>query len=106
MSDLKKLELTEKDFDLLVEGLDALPEKGAAGEMFGDLLFSVLSKDDPISNEKIKNERNLERAEKERKKIDMKDDIKILQGKLLMLKRYLIQENALQQTYDIINHVQ
>jgi hypothetical protein len=38
MTDIKNLELTEQDFQLLVDGLDALPEKGVAGEMMGELM--------------------------------------------------------------------
>jgi len=41
MSELKQLNLTEHDFDLLVEGLDALPERGLAGEMMGDLFGAI-----------------------------------------------------------------
>ncbi|MEP7317193.1 MAG: hypothetical protein ABI921_00575 [Panacibacter sp.] len=70
MSPLQQLNLTEKDFDLIIEGLENLPEK-----------------------------------EMEQKIIILKEDIKILQGKLLMLKRHLMQEGALSTTYDILNHI-
>lgn len=105
MSELKHLNLTEKDFDLLVEGLDSLPEKGMAGELMGDLLGAMLSKDDSEGKNKFQLEREKKQREKEIRQREMKEDIKILQGKLLMLKRYLSQQGALNETYDIINHV-
>ena len=105
MSELKHLNLTEKDFDLLVEGLDSLPEKGRAGELMGDLLGAMLSNDDSEGKNKFQLEREKKQREKEIRQREMKEDIKILQGKLLMLKRYLSQQGALNETYDIINHV-
>ena len=105
MSELKHLNLTEKDFDLMVEGLDSLPEKGMAGELLGDLFGSMLMEEDSEAKIKFENERDKKRKEKEAKQREMREDIKILQGKLLMLKRYLIEEGALKGAYDIINHV-
>ncbi len=40
--EIKDLELVESDFDLLLEGLDALPEKGAMGEVMGALFEGLL----------------------------------------------------------------
>jgi hypothetical protein len=105
MSELKHLNLTEKDFDLLVEGLDSLPEKGIAGELMGDLLHAMLSKDDSEGKSKFQIEREKKQKDKELKQREMKEDIKILQGKLLMLKRYLIHHGALNETCEIINHI-
>lgn len=105
MSELKHLNLTEKDFDLLVEGLDSLPGKGMAGELMGGLLEAMLTKDDPESKSKFRIEREKKQKEKEFKQREMKEEIKILQGKLLMLKRYLVQQGALNETYEIINHI-
>lgn len=105
MSELKHLNLTEKDFDLLVDGLDSLPEKGMAGEFVGELFGSMMTKDDPDSRNKLQMEREKRQREREERNKTMKEDIKILQGKLLMLKRYLIQQGALNETYEIINHI-
>jgi hypothetical protein len=103
--DVKNLELTERDFQLLVEGLDTLPEKGLAGEMMTDLFVGML-KMDSDSNEisDFEKKRIAERAKKERDKESLKEDIKILQGKLLMFKRYLIQQDALKQVGEMLNY--
>lgn len=105
-NDLKTLNLTERDFQLMVDGLDCLPNKNMAGEMMGDLLIGLIAKDDDEAQEKFKRERELDRAKRQREKDGMVEDIKILQGKLLMLKRYLIENSALKETVNIINHVQ
>ena len=105
MADLKQLNLTEKDFDLIVEGLDTLPEKGIAGELMGGLFEAILTKDDPTIKDKWQIEREKRQREREVKNRMLKEDIKILQGKLLMLKRYLIEQGALKEAYDIINHI-
>lgn len=105
MTELKQLNLNEKDFDLLVEGLDALPEKGIAGEMIGDLMGAMFMKDDEAAKAKYEADRDQKRRDKEDKQKMMKEDIKILQGKLLMLKRYLMEQGALNETYSILDHV-
>lgn len=101
--DIKDLELTEQDFQLLVDGLDALPEKGLAGEMMGELLAGMLTKDNPEAMEKHKREQDAKRKKAESAKLQMKEDVRILQGKLLMLKRWLLQEGALKQAHEIID---
>ncbi len=106
--ELQHLELTEKDFQMIIQGLDCLPDRGAVGEFMMDMIVGIL----PTRNEteEMKKERLIrEREEKERKKEKekeiLKEDIRILQGKLLQLKRFLQQEGAIKGAYDIINHI-
>jgi hypothetical protein len=100
--DIKNLELTEQDFQLLVDGLDALPEKGLAGDMMGDLIVGMLGRDNEEGMDKIKREREEKRRIQDLAKQAMKEDIRILQGKLLLLKRWLLQAGALKQANDIL----
>ena len=105
MSTLKHLNLTERDFELIIDGLDQLPNKNAVGEMMGDLMLGLFAKDDPIAIQKMKDE-SQKRKDKQKREVDiMKEDIKILQGKLLMLKRYLIEQDAFTKATDIINNI-
>lgn len=105
MTSLKHLNLTERDFELIINGLEELPNKNQVGELLGDLMLGMVSKDDPEAHAKIKRERE-ERMRNAKKERDMeKEDIKILQGKLLMLKRYLIEQDAFNQATDIVNHI-
>lgn len=101
--DIKNLELSEQDFDLILEGLDAIPEKGIAGEMMMSLFSSIIEdKADPECQHKLKTAQ--EKRERERKMtVDAKkDDITILKGKLAMLKRWLATQGALRQAHDIL----
>jgi hypothetical protein len=103
--EIKNLELTERDFQLLVDALDFLPEKNSTGEMLSSLIVNMVAgdrKDTPEFKEyERKNE--LKQIKAARDKEALKEDIRILQGKLLMFKRFLIQQDALKQVGDILN---
>lgn len=87
------------------DGLDQIPNKNQVGELMGDLMMGMLTKDDPETHAKIKLERD-ERLKKAKREKDLIiEEVKILQGKLLMLKRYLIEQDAFSQANDIINHI-
>lgn len=101
MEQIKQLNLTENDFQLLVDGLDALPEKGAAGSMMVDLLGAAFMKDGEAKDE-FERKRLLEAKKREEEKKMMMEDIRILQGKLLLMKRYLQENNLLKQVNEII----
>lgn len=105
MATLKHLNLTERDFELIIDGLDQVPNKNQAGEMLGDLMLGMLTKDDPEVAAKMKAEREDRQRKAKKEKDLMVEEIKILQGKLLMLKRYLAEQDALGQATDIINHL-
>lgn len=95
------LNLTEKDFQLLIDGLDELPNKGFGGEVLSALFMSAVAKDDE-SREKLMNEQKKKDLVRQKEKDLLKEEIRILQGKLLMLKRYLQENNILQQAYDTL----
>lgn len=100
--DIKNLELTENDFKLLVDGLDCLPDKDAAGQLMGAMIEGMLGDRNPEAMDRFKREQEAKRRIAEKAKEAIKEEIKILQGKLLMFKRYLIQIDALKQVEDII----
>lgn len=104
--DIKNLELTERDFQLLVDGLDTLPDKNAMGEAMGDMILNMVAGDKKDTPEFLEHQRKreLERLKAKREKEALKEDIRILQGKLLMFKRFLIQQDALKQVDDILNY--
>lgn len=100
---IKDLNLTDDDFKMIIEGLDALPEKGAAGEILGDLMIGMIGdQSNPDRFKQIKQEREKQTNKEKYKKNLMIEDIKILQGKLLMFKRWLIENDALRQTNEIL----
>ena len=105
--DIKNLELTERDFKMLVDGLDALLSKDVAGDMMGLLLEGIVGKgeeNNPAFIE-MRSKREMEAKKKATAKEVLIEEIKILQGKLLMFKRYLIQIDALKQVEDLINPI-
>ena len=103
--EIKDLQLTENDFKLLIDGLDALPERGLAGEMVVDLIEGIMGEGKPKNDAKIqfdKLKREREKNAKQKEKQMLTEEIKILQGKLLMFKRYLIETDALKQVNEIL----
>jgi len=103
MEQLKQLNLTEDDFQMLIDGLDALPEKGVAGSIMMSLLTSSLFKEDSEAKEKWDREQKAKDEKREREKIILVENAKILQGKLLMLKRHFVENNLLKSAEDILN---
>lgn len=104
MSTLKHLNLTDKDFEMIVQGLEQLPHKNDTAEIMGELLISAFAKDDAHAD-KMKSERENRMRKMQDDKKQIIEDVRILQGKLLMLKRYLLENNLLSQANDIINHI-
>lgn len=104
--EIKNLDLSDRDFQLLVEALDYLPEKNSTGEMMSSMIVSMIAgdrKDTPEFKEYQRKE-DIKRLQAAKEKEALKEDIRILQGKLLMFKRFLIQQNALKQVDEILNH--
>lgn len=99
--EIEQLQLTEKDFTLIVEALDYLPDRHAVSDIMGDLLGTMMAPDDE-ARKKIQQEKVIRELKNKAAKDALKEDIRILQGKLLMFKRYLIEHNALQQVEDIL----
>lgn len=95
MENLKMLNLTEKDFNYLIDALEHLPSKDLAGEMMGVILRISLSGDD-LDKEKYLKELRQKEERRKREKEGMNEDIKILQGKILMLKRFLIENKIME----------
>lgn len=101
-TDLKNLQLEEKDFDLLLKGLEVLPSSDLAGEMMIDLFSMAFAKDDPEAKQKLLEDKENRKRAKEKEKQHLIEEVKILQGKLLLLKRYLIQNNLLKDAENIL----
>lgn len=104
MEQLKNLGLTNEDFKLIFDGLETLPNSGLAGSMFGDLLGMMLSKDateEEKAEAKRQREREHRRRDQERQRVI--EDIRILQGKLLTMKRIMEVNGLLKQVDDIFN---
>jgi hypothetical protein len=100
--DVKTLDLTERDFQLLVEALDYLPEKGSTGDLLSNMIGHMLINDEDKRAE-FDAKMKAEQLKRQKERDALKEDIRILQGKLLLFKRYLIEQDALRQTREILN---
>jgi hypothetical protein len=98
---LKMLGLTEPDFDLLVAGLDQLPHKGDVQELVTQMMRGIGKT--PEEHRVLTDQYRAQLQKKEKEKATLIEDIRILQGKLLMLKRYMKDNELLQSVNEIIN---
>jgi len=101
--DLKDLDLTEDDFKLIIDSLETVARASDATKMAMKAVGDLLSGDDPVRKAiadklRIKYEKKLD--DKHDKTIE---DIRILQAKILLLKRKFQTDGALKQASDIIN---
>lgn len=104
--ELKDFQLTGSDFDLLMEGLDELPNKGQTGLLLGGLFGTILAdRMNPEGRQKVEADQRLREDEHKRKIDSRKEDITILKGKLAMLKRLMQTQGALKSVENIINQL-
>ena len=97
MEGLENIEFTSKDFRLLIDGLDTLPDKNAAGEILTELLATSINKEsaDPEVLEEFMHERRVRKERDRLEKEALKDEITILKAKLLQLKRAMTKAGIL-----------
>lgn len=92
---LQDIQLTEQDFDMLIEALKVLPEHGSAERALSEIMGNLIAGDDPRLKAHLENEikkRDKKLAETKKK---IEEDAILLKSKLIMLKRYLITNGAL-----------
>jgi hypothetical protein len=101
--ELKDFGLTEDDFKLIQQALDFLPNSGAAGELATEMLEKLLP-DIKDRNAKLKYEQHKKvlTARREAEKELLIEKVRVLQGKLYQVKRYLDESGALKQANDIL----
>jgi len=79
-------DLTDDDLTTLVEALEAWESKDTAGEMFGDMIAMMFTKDDPVQKAKFESELSADRVKRDRAKAIRKERSIILRAKLLFLR--------------------
>lgn len=92
--DIEQIGLTKSDFDLINEALENLPSKGASGSLMRTLMVKVLAKDGPHKDEMEKKLADDEYRDEVAMKSKM-EEIRLVQGKLIQLRRSLERENKL-----------
>ena len=98
-------DITEKDFKLLNEALDSFSIRIRDSEKFPDTIIKILGQDDPAFLRAIHDDRRIqEAADRLKRNVREKgDDVRLLQAKLIMLKRYLAEMANLKEASNIAN---
>jgi hypothetical protein len=98
--------LTEKDFSMMNEALDALTKHRHPMEgMMFEIMTEKLIGSDKVMLEQMKREKALH-DDRERKKVEaITEEVRLLQAKLIQLKRELIAKANLKETDSLINFV-
>jgi hypothetical protein len=90
LNKLKDLDITTKDIELLLIGLDAIKVADRSGSLLLELFASVATKENPEQMRRL--EKELEH--KDIHFSEVLEDLQILKGKLILLKRFLLIQEA------------
>lgn len=93
---IKNIELTITDFELLLKGLGSIAKSEASTEVLGDLFKSMMFMDKPEVLKEIEREEAIKKAKVKREREIMNENIQLLQGKMIRLKRILIENNLME----------
>jgi hypothetical protein len=104
MSDSNSIHLSEKDFLMIAQALDKLLVRNDTKDLFFDAFTDVILKDQPAALHKFEQER-AKRREAEIKSMQLlTDDVRLLQAKLITLKRLLVEKANLNEVDSILNY--
>jgi len=79
--------LSEQEWGIVMEALDAWIDKDAAGEMMCDVLMMAVSERGPEAQDKMRQEQESRRIESKKKKQLRKEQIIMLKAKVLSLQQ-------------------
>lgn len=104
IKDILSVGLTAEDFDTCIDGLDAIPEKGLANEVMQGILGVMLGGAvNDCRRKEMEAAFRRRMKEQEIKIASGKEDLVILKSKLILLKRLLISNAAVNMTNEILN---
>ena len=86
-----EVKLTEKEFDVIIEALDNLPNKGDAGKLIGKLFAASLCRDNEEAKQKMEIEMANQELKEEAEKKERKRVSFIIIGKLYMMKDKIVE---------------
>lgn len=101
---LEDIHLTEEDFNMMIEAIEYLPEKGQMGLMMASLTGKLMAGNDPRAQAAVEKTIKKHEDELEAKKKSRAEDLAILKSKLILLKRFLITNGALAAAQKIVNN--
>lgn len=94
--------LSDEEIRLLIDGLENLPHKDVSGDIMETLISTALLKD-PIERARMEREREEKRRVKEGSKEQLKNKIRMLQGKILMMKEAVDDAELGSEIDDLVN---
>lgn len=104
--ELKDIKFTKEEFDLLIKGVEGLPNQDTASDLMTGLIECMITdKIPPELQAKREREKIIKEQARKRDKEVLKENCWILQAKLVQLRRYLEQNKLLAEAQDIINGI-
>lgn len=104
IKDILSVGLTAEDFNTLIEGLEAIPEKGLGQDIMVAMITGLAAPGStPQHREEAKNKALREFRKGGDKIAERKDDLTVLKSKLIMLKRLLLSNEAIRMANEIVN---
>lgn len=85
------IKLTEKEFDVIIEALEQLPNKPQDGKLGAKLMANLLLKDDEKGKQKFEDEWAKLELKEEAERKACKKKCGIITGKLYMMKDQLVE---------------
>lgn len=85
----RPMNLTETDFNILIEAMDEWTQKGLMGNLMGGLMGSLIAKDDLKAREAFAAEESKRKAQYNNERQYRQEVATLLKAKLIMLKREL-----------------
>lgn len=103
IKDILSVGLTAEDFEQLIKGLDAIPEAESSGRMTMELFKIMVAPTQVHANQRAeKFEKQM--ADLKREQDSKKEDYIVLKSKLILLKRLLLSNAAVNMTNEILKN--
>ncbi len=103
IKDILTVGLTAEDFDCLIEGIDAIPEKGLGGDIMMAMITGLTAPGTtPQAREEAKRKSINEFRRNSEKAKSRQDDLTLLKSKLILLKRLLLSNEGIRMANEIL----
>lgn len=86
-----EVKLTEKEFDVIIEALEQLPNKAQDGKLGVKLLANIMLRDSEEHMQKFNDELAVQELKEEAERKDCKKKCGIITGKLYMMKDNIVE---------------
>lgn len=86
-----EVKLTEKEFDVIIEALEQLPNKPQGGKLGIKLLANIMLRDSEEHMQKFNDELAVQELKEEAERKDCKKKCSIITGKLYMMKDNIVE---------------